>query len=396
MSSSVLAYSMGSSGEVFLTSREVALQSLDGRTYDLQQATKDVFAAVLQGESQLPAPLRERITRHALALAMTSPEVFGPSFKLNTLARRGQFSLTPIAELEHAHERYDIVQWIACYKLLGKAFDLEGWEPFWARSLVAGAAPKDVVVQVSLGNQESMDVTKEAKEAMDQAIIMLQSKPAPLYHAQQAGKAAALILDKDEFEYIMPQSDEDLEAFDWDKVEKGELYTYPVGPPPPQVDFAKVRAVFNLSKLERDEIARAMGLPHSGGPCYESFLTKWKLWRDLHALFRTMYPNEDKSTSNARVMGSMKYCNSVAAIGNKVDEEITKFLGARNRAKQKVQLAEQLAVREAEEKAAAEKAKQLEAQKVQKEKEREQVANQRTTVATMGRVTRTRNPMPYV
>ena len=164
-----------------------------------------------------------------------------------------------------------------------------------------------------------------------------------------------------------------------------------MGPPPPQEDFAKVRAVFTLSKLERDEIARAMGLPHSGGPCYESYLTKWKLWRDLHALFRTMYPNESKSTSNARVMGSMKYCNSVAAIGNKVEEEITKFLGARNRAKQKAQLAEQLAVREAEEKAAAEKAKQLEAQKAQKEKEREQVANQRTTVATMGRVTRTKS-----
>ena len=165
MSSSVLAYSMGSSGEVFLNSREVALQSLDGRTYDLQQATKDVFAAVLQGESQLPAPLRERITRHALALAMTSPEVFGPSFKLNTLARRGEFSLTPIAEFEQAHERYDIVQWIACYNLLGKAFDLEGWEPFWARSVVAGPAPKDVVVQVSLGNKEYYGCDKGGKRS---------------------------------------------------------------------------------------------------------------------------------------------------------------------------------------------------------------------------------------
>jgi hypothetical protein len=374
-SSSVDAYSKDSTEDVFLISRDLALKSLSIRTptADLMQATHEVFASVLQGDSQLPAPLREQITRHALALAKTSPDVFGENFKLHELARRGEFSLPDSDEEGHEHEHFDILQWLVCFKLLGKAFDLEGWEPVFAKSIVQSPDPKSVVIRVSLGHQRTMDVTHEAKAAMDTALNYMAGRPPALYHCLQAVIAVTLILGKALLSYIMPQPNQLLEEFNWDKVVVGDSTTYPEAPTPSKSDFEVIKAVHKLSKAQKDNEARRNGVPRSGVPGYESYLQKWKICRDIHAIYRTMYPKDTIVTTHDRVLASLKYCNSVEKMMQAVEEDIKKFLAARKVARKKAQLALDEAARLADAKAAEEIAQQLGEEKARKEAEKQQV-----------------------
>jgi hypothetical protein len=368
LSSSVLAYSNQSTGEIFTISRELALKSLASQTQtsgDLIQATKDVFAAALQGDSQLPSPLPEQITRHALALAKTSPDVFGSNFQLNILARQGEFSLPVRSNNGHEHERYDIVQWIVSFTLLGKAFDLEDWDPIFAKSIVAAPDADEVVAEIALGDQGTLEVTHQAKSAMDIALSLMATRPAAIFSCKQAVVAVCYILGKELLSYTMPQTADELNAFDWDTVVPGDTSTYPHAPPPPKADFDVVKAVHGLSKAEKDAEAVLLGMTHSGAPSYASYKQKWKMWRDIHAIFRTMNPQETLATCHNRVLICCKSRNSVLAMQTAVEGAIKGFIADRARAKRKVQLALELAVREAAEKEAEEKAKQLEAEKAQ-------------------------------
>lgn len=379
------------SGAMRLMSRDLAVQSLDsatGNNRNLMQATTDVFEAVLKGESHLPDNTTKRITRHALALAKTSPEVFRPNFKLNQLARRAEFSLPAKSGEGHEHERYDIVQWIASFKLLGKAFDLEGWEPVIAKYIVPERDSNSVVIQVSLGGQQTLDVTQGAKEAMDTALTYMSSTPPPFFNCKQAVVAVTEILGKELLEYTMPQSREELEAFNWDDVKSGDKSTYPEAPQPDDADFAVVKAVHTLSKDAKDKAAQALGMPHAGVPSYITYLQKWKKFRDILAVYRTMYPKESIQTSYDRAVISLRYCRAEAAMLVALDQDINKFLADRKRAKKKEQLARDMTAKEAEAKEAENKAKQLAAEKKQQEKEKHDAALQE--IAAQGvRVTRT-------
>jgi hypothetical protein len=371
-SSSVHAYSTDST-DAFLISRDLALKILDSQTHagDLMQATRQVFESVLTGRSQLPDALVDQIKRHALALAKTSPEVFGSNFKLNLLARRGEFSFPARNEDGYAHERYDIVQWIVCIEILGKAFDLEGWEPMFATCILPPHDPKDVVIRVSLGGpqERTLDVTHEAKQAMDLALVYLGGKPPAFFHCKQSALAVALILGKELLAYTMPQSVEFLESFDWGKVIVGNYTTYPVAPSPTASEFAVVKVVHKECKAGKDAEARANGIPRSGAPGYESVTQKLRTFRNHHAVYRTMYPKEDIHTIHDRVLIALKGCNSVAHMQVVVDEEITRFLATRARAKKNAQLAEEMAARLEEAKAAEAKASQLEAERAEAEKQ---------------------------
>jgi hypothetical protein len=236
------------SSDIFLVSNDLASKSLDRRTNDLMNATRNLFEAVLQGGSGFPDETVDQITRHALALARTSPDLFGPNFKLNLLARRAEFTMAAMCgDLTHPHQRYDIVQWIVCFKLLGKAFDLEGWEPVYASSLVEAPDPKQVVAKVSFG-RDIRNVTQEAKEAMDYALASMAARPKAFFSCMQAAVAVVKILDKELLEYTMPQSLDELEAFNWANVVVDLSDTYPEAPQPSEADFAVIKAVYQLSK----------------------------------------------------------------------------------------------------------------------------------------------------
>jgi hypothetical protein len=362
--------------EMIAASRDLAATILDRGTdnLDLMEVISEVFAAALGGSSNLPDAIVKRIVKHALALAQTSPEIFSSSFTLNQLARRCEFTIPEKSGEGHAHERYDILQWIVCFNLLGKGFDLEGWEPFVARYIGEIPDPSESVIRVSLCHGEVMDVTQGAKEAMDTALTYMSKSPPPFFSCKQAVLAVVEILGKELLPYTMPQSREELEAFNWDDVRSGDRSTYPEAPQPDAADFSVVKAVHKLSKEAKDKSARAIGMPHAGVPHYITYLQKWKRWRDIHAVYRTLYPKESIQMITDRVTFDLKNCKSDAAMMLAVDEVISKFFGNRKRAQKKEQLAREVAAKEAEAKEAEKKAKALEAEKARQEKEKEDAA----------------------
>jgi hypothetical protein len=290
----------------------------------------------------------------------------------------------------HAHERYDILQWIVSFKLFGKGFDLEGWEPVYAKIIVPAPDSDSIVIQVAVGAKDHQDVTQDAKEAMDTALSYMASKPAAFFSCKQAVIAVTKILGKDLLPYTMPQSLGELEKFDWDNVVIGDRGTYPEAPPPDDADFAVVKAVHKLSKDEKDAAAIRIGMQHSGVPSYVTYLQKWKQWRDIHAIYQTMFPKETIQTTHDRVVVSLKGCRAVAGMLTAIDEDIKKFLAARKRAKKKkAQLSIDMAAKDAEAKEAEKKAVELAAEKATQEREKAQTALEGIAAAGVGeRVTR--------
>jgi hypothetical protein len=222
-----------------------------------------------------------------------------------------------------------------------------------------------VVVQVNLGDQGSLGVTQSAKTAMDTALSYLSKNPPPFFGCKQVVWSVILILGKELLSYTRPQSVDDLKAFDWNTVVIGDPKTYPQAPPPPKEDFDQVRAVYTLAKVHWDKEAKKIGMNKSGVPTYTSFLQKWKLWRDYHAIYRTMYPMDTLGTSHDRFTISCKSRTSAAAMLEAVEQDMQAFLGERARAELADRLALELAVREAAERDAKEKATQLLAEKAQ-------------------------------
>ncbi|CAB9504957.1 unknown protein [Seminavis robusta] len=228
-------------------------------------------------------------------------------------------------------QRHDMVLWLASYNVLGNAWSLYSTQP-----LVEAPDPSQRVMKVTSGNQ-TFFVTQKAKDSMMKALESNSNKPTMFFRAKDTIRAVADTLEVDMLEYSMPQTSEQLQAFNWDLVTPGEWGTYPQGIDPIQDDFDKVRAVHQASKADKDAKARSQGQASSNVQSYCTYCQRWRLWRNMMAVFRAMNPTAELSLVEAIARGVCKLCHSKDAMIEAIDEEVKKHIRKLKRAAAKLE-----------------------------------------------------------
>ena len=167
---------------------------------------------------------------------------------------------------------------------------------------------------------------ERAKESMGSALDAVASQPTVFFRCHCAVKAVTDVLGVDMLEYSMPQTQEELDEFDWDNLTPGRKETYPTVSQPSEEDFEKVRSAHQFVKKEKDTQARAMGLPKSGVQSYCTYKQRWKQWQDLCAVYRHINQAVDLSLVQTIMAGRLKLCNSLNAIDDVVQEDLVKYI----------------------------------------------------------------------
>jgi hypothetical protein len=358
----------------------------------------NAFSACLESGAEFPEATAKVVT-HALRLAKTSPQMFGFCFQLQQSTRSAVLSFEPYPPSEDlamdpnmAQERHDIVQWIASFNLLGKAFSLDEWESVYASSLIEPPMPELTAAKIHYG-EEVIDVNQRAMEAMRDSFRALENKPTPYFKQKYVMTAVVQILGKNLLEYMMPQSQDQLKDFDWNQVVPEGPQTYPQPVQPDPADFAKVKAIHRLVQEEQTEKAKAIGLPSGGIQSYSTYLQRWQQGREIHAIYRAMNPEYSLQMVADLVAAQLKLCKSLAkqydVIKDDIFAHIQKLKNA-NRKREKLQQVEQdLARAQAQEEAARQRALKLQDDEARLLEEKQQI--EETPAEEMGaRMTRYR------
>ena len=244
------------------TMSSLAVPLYGGGSNDLTKIWMDILLLTLNPKSTMNGVTRSKILFHVLKLAMTPPSIFGDnSFRLKESEQQALFRFAPLSATcvpvasqdkfrEILNHRHDIVQWIACFRILGKAFTMDGWEvpDESVEILVSAPDPSRSYLKVTSGS-ESIMVSQDAWDSMNTAVDYMANQPGPFFKAKFAVIAVAKILGQELLSYSMPQTADDLNSFDWSGVILGRMDTYPKAPKPPKSDFNKVRLVHDFLLL---------------------------------------------------------------------------------------------------------------------------------------------------
>lgn len=364
--------------DLFRKSHDIAMDMLPSRTKDdlLDVTTEyfhgelDAYTECFNNQAEVPEKTKEAVI-HAIRLANTSPDLFGPNcLRLDSSQGDAIFKLEPLSgDVVHAsiaHERHDMVQWLACFSLFGKTFSMDGWNSVLAESLMAPLDPSQPVMKIKYGQEEFL-VSREAKDAMSQAVGFLANKPTVYFRQKFVMDAVMKTLNKDVLQLSMPQSQNELKSFNWDNVIPGRAETYPKGHQPSPKEFQKVKVVHEEVKKEKDEAARAIG--SSGVQSYISFKQRWAQWRDIHAIYRAMMPSSSLQMVADMAMGRLKACKSLDKIYAVIQQDVRSHIEKLKREAKKKEKADEMKQKEAEV-AAEEQMAQQTAQELQEEQTR--------------------------
>ena len=193
--------------------------------------------------------------------------------------------------------------------------DGEETDPGRATSLVQDPSDDDQVIRIDYdGGKQSFFVTQKAKKSMSCSMDAMANQPTIFYKMDFIMQAVADAIDEDKIEISFPQTLETLQEFDWNDVIIGRKDTYFKQTQPEAEAFAKVRAVHAAVKAEKDAEARAMGLPKSGVQAWSTYYQRWREWRELCAVYRSLYPNETKEMVYDRIKGQCKGLSSLDKI----------------------------------------------------------------------------------
>ena len=141
------------------------------------------------------------------------------------------------------------------------------------------------------------------------------------------------ILKQDISELSFPQTPAELDEIDWDAVDPINPSTYPKGKEPTPSEFKLVKEVYEVAKDEEDKLARDLhGHPKSGVQSYQSFLARWRQWRNNMAIFRAAHPQERLSVLLSKVQAELKFCKSETAMSQKIADMIKQHKKALKRA----------------------------------------------------------------
>lgn len=162
--------------DIFQKSRSLAtviLSNKQDETSDLLAAYTSAFRHVFT--SSLDDDTATNIIHHAMCLANTKPDIFGYCIKIRPVEMNATFTFSNfVAGDENSQERHDMVQWIACFYVLGKVFSMDDWVSVTATSLLTKPSGDTNAIQVSYGRTSFM-VSVEAMEAMSIAMEKMQT-----------------------------------------------------------------------------------------------------------------------------------------------------------------------------------------------------------------------------
>jgi len=333
----------------------------------LVKAWEQVFLAAIQAEiaeTVFDADLCKSLSKIGLQLARTPPSIFGDTCFKEDDNGKGEFHALSFESAESGHseeilcQRHDITQWIACFNIFGNA-----WQFMSAESLVDRPDPSRNALKIVSGHDGDITfVSQAAKDAMTTSVEHLANQPTIFFKCKYVIMAVCAILGHDFLQYSLPQSTEELEAFDWLEVVVGEMSTYPPPVEPSNEDYKTVKTVHEAVKAEKDEVARLAGMLKSGVQSYITYKQKWRLWRVIMAVFHAQYPKESLDLIEARARACLKMCKSEAELKIKLHEEVRKHIAKVKRdlkkVAQKEALEKQLEATKTAEAEAAESAKQ--------------------------------------
>lgn len=185
-----------------------------------------------------------------------------------------------------------------------------------ATSLLQAPADDAQVIRVDYKEEgkASLYVTQKAKISMSYSMDAMANQPTIFYKMDYVMQAVADACDKDKLEMSFPQTPELLGDFNWDTVLIGRTETHFSGTTPEKEICKQVRAVHKAVKDEKDEEARARGLPKSGVQAWTTYAQRWREWRDLCAVYRSMYPDETKQMVCDQIKSQCKMLTSIDKI----------------------------------------------------------------------------------
>lgn len=111
--------------------------------------------------------------------------------------------------------------------------------PAVTTELVTAVEPSEKVIQINL-NGNVFFVSQKAKESMALSMEAIASQPTVFFRCKNVAKAVCDILGEDFDEYSLPQTEEEIQGFDWDNVIPGDANTYPKEHVPSKEDFQRV------------------------------------------------------------------------------------------------------------------------------------------------------------
>ena len=170
--------------------------------------------------------------------------------------------------------------------------------------------PNEHVIEIQYGDGRLL-VTRKAKQSMSMAVDASSNQPTLFFKSLYVIHAVCDILGLDMLQYSFPQTMGEINNFNWNAAKPDDKSTYPTGIQPSDEEFEKVRSVHKLVKGEKDEEARSCGRPKSGVQSYITVKQKWKLWRDICALYRMMNPALARHVLLDLITAELKLCKSM-------------------------------------------------------------------------------------
>ena len=196
-------------------------------------------------------------------------------------------------------------------------------DPLPFEQLVDKPDESETIINIAYdGGQKTLALTRKAKQSMCASLDASSNQPTAFFRWRYVGQAVSDILGIDFLEFCFSYLPEDI---NWDTIVPGQKDTYPKAQTPSEDTFKIVRTVHLLVQEEKDEEAKANGLPKSGVQSYITYKQKWKYWRDLCVLFLAMNQGMAHQTILDLMTGLLKLCNSMDALDDVVKVEVKKF-----------------------------------------------------------------------
>ena len=233
---------------------------------------------------------KSKVLLFLFKLVKTPPSIFGKCMELTDGG--GRFIFHPFdAEANANEERVDILLWTCAYAYAGKAWELPGWAS--SETKVQYKEPDDDAIFSTVTIEgKTLKVTQRAKKSLEASLEAMSTQPNEFFKCLAQHRSICLILGVDELEYGMPQTLNELQDFDWDKVDPKDMKTWPQPPKQTAFEAEVCRSVYNNIKELKDLAARNNERFKSGIPTYTSAQGKGRRWKQMLAHYRTMSPEK--------------------------------------------------------------------------------------------------------
>ena len=326
------------------------------------------------------------LAKLAMRLFKTSPTIFGPECcVLNSESKEAEFRFNAFSgavvgdeavDNARAIERHDMVMWFAVYFVLGKGFHVDGWDTITGEVIsdVQQLDPKEIVMNIKIGDQTIVAVSRATKQSVEAAIDASSNRPTNFFRSKHAAISAANILGVDWLEWTFPYPEAMIDSFDWSTVILADKDTYPPRYQPTDREFEIIRTVYKQIESEKHKEAVKLGMPKSGVQAYNTFKHRLRDWFYFTSVYRFGEPTLPLVSVEEKVRGQIKLCKSSTAIDEVIQVQVKFEI---NKAK-RLASSNQLLRRQSEE--ADEALKQAAQEKAAAVAERERIQEERQAI----------------